>query len=76
MLTDEIFRSGGDFFEFPKYIFVDRNQRDFEGLGQAHIINHVNKKGTKDLSSCASWFRIFILKDSSSPKRSFLVKAN
>ena len=48
MLTGEIFRSGGDVFEFPKYFFVDRDQRDFEGLGQAHIINHEEKKGTKD----------------------------
>ena len=47
MLTDE-FSGVWRCFEFPKYFFVDRDQRNFEGLGQAHIINHEEKKGTKD----------------------------
>ena len=79
-LRDEFFRGGGDAFEFPNYSFIGRDQWDIKGLGRTHIINHEEKRGTKNqpregLSSSASWFRIFILKDSTSPKRPFLVKA-
>ena len=36
------------FLNSRSIFFVDRDQRDFEGLGQAHIINNEEKKGTKD----------------------------